>query len=320
MGDNTIELSYIITTFNKLNYLKITLPSLIEACKKNEEIVVIDGGSSDGTKEYLENLYANHKIHVFISEKDFGEAHGYNKALLIAKGELIKIISDDDIYAFDEIQKCKKFMLENEEIDLLASNVIQVNLLSGSKTAAYYIKNQELDFIDWKNGNRPNTFFSGLTLMIRKTSLPLLGLLNNYFKMVDLEYCVRVTSIKSKIAYYTNALVVSTINADSNSKLFVEKYEKEQIKVSLTYEYFNTYLSNQRYYNPYSFKDSFKYLTNMFFNKLLRKNKFSNANYLIETDLFNEINVSSFEKIVNTCSKLIVEQNNINQGSFIIKN
>ena len=40
-------LSYVLTTFNKLDYLKITLPLLIEARKPDEEIVVVDGGSTD---------------------------------------------------------------------------------------------------------------------------------------------------------------------------------------------------------------------------------------------------------------------------------
>ncbi|MCU0361204.1 MAG: glycosyltransferase, partial [Bacteroidia bacterium] len=72
---NAFTLTYVLTTYNKLDYLKITLPFLIQACKKDEEIVVVDGGSSDGTKDFLENLLKENKIHQLLSQKDYGEAH-----------------------------------------------------------------------------------------------------------------------------------------------------------------------------------------------------------------------------------------------------
>jgi glycosyltransferase involved in cell wall biosynthesis len=93
-----IRLSYVLTTFNKLSYLKEILEDLINNCKEDEEIVISDGASSDGTITFLESLLRDGKIHQFVSEKDFGEAHGFNKAILLANGELIKLISDDDIF------------------------------------------------------------------------------------------------------------------------------------------------------------------------------------------------------------------------------
>ena len=113
------KLSYILTTYNKLDYLKITLPYLLAACYPDEEIVIVDGGSSDGTVEYLQALLDQKKIHYFISEKDFGEAHGTNKAFLAAKGQLLKIITDDDVFDFEALQRCKKFMLEHPSVDIL---------------------------------------------------------------------------------------------------------------------------------------------------------------------------------------------------------
>ena len=122
MYNQEIKLSYVLTTFNKLPYLKHTIAELLEACTDDEEIVIYDGGSTDGTREYLEDLYKKGLIHQFSSEKDKGEANGYNKAILQANGELIKIITDDDIYAYDRIKQCKEFMLQNPEKDMLGSD------------------------------------------------------------------------------------------------------------------------------------------------------------------------------------------------------
>ena len=138
-SERTFNLSYVLTTFNKLSYLKVTLPSLIEACEEDEEIVVYDGGSTDGTREYLEQLYRENKIHQFVSEKDYGEANGYNKAMLDARGAIIKIISDDDAYEFESIHYCKRYMIEHPEIHLVASDGFGVNnLLQHNKFTRRY--------------------------------------------------------------------------------------------------------------------------------------------------------------------------------------
>ena len=84
-----IKLSYVITTFNKLPYLKEVMRLLLQNVQPDEEIVIVDGASTDGTKEYLQNLYNEGLIQQLISEKDLGEAHGFNKALLLAKGDLV---------------------------------------------------------------------------------------------------------------------------------------------------------------------------------------------------------------------------------------
>ena len=104
MNFNEKNLSYVLTTYNKLSYLKVTVPQLLAACDEDDEIVVYDGGSTDGTREYFQKLFEEGKIHQFKSEKDFGEANGYNKAMLAAKGKIIKIISDDDAYYFPGIK------------------------------------------------------------------------------------------------------------------------------------------------------------------------------------------------------------------------
>jgi glycosyltransferase involved in cell wall biosynthesis len=225
-----VDLSYVLTTFNKLKYLQITLPRLVDACAENEEIVIYDGGSSDGSLEYLQDLFSRGLIHQFKSEKDYGEANGYNKAMIAARGELIKIISDDDVYDYNAIRKCKEFMLEKKEIHLVAADGFGVNNLL--QRNQFSRKNAINDFFIWKKTRKP-FIFCGLSIMLRKDALPLLGFWSTNYLIIDFEYTLRVSAGKAKIGWYTGMVYVNIVNDRSNSgnnwrRIEIEKEKLEQ--------------------------------------------------------------------------------------------
>ena len=71
---------------------KITLGKLLDELQPGEEIVIVDGGSTDGSKKYLQTLFDKGKIHQYVSEPDHNQAHAWNKAMLMARGIIIKKI------------------------------------------------------------------------------------------------------------------------------------------------------------------------------------------------------------------------------------
>jgi glycosyltransferase involved in cell wall biosynthesis len=232
---NAITLSYILTTYNKLPYLSVTLPLLIANKKTDEEIVIVDGGSTDGTIEYLDKLFKEKKIDQFLSEKDAGEAHGTNKAMLMAKGALIKIITDDDVFHFNTIRVCKTFMLTHTSIDMLGFNGFGFNT---NQIANIFTKtDQTSGFKRWKITGEP-FLFSGLSFMMRRSSLAYLGLFNVNYMIVDYEYAIRVTAMKTELAFYTGMGYVNIVNPKSNSHKFYETLHKERRKLSKIYPSF----------------------------------------------------------------------------------
>ena len=234
MFERKVALSYVLTTYNKLSYLQTTLPSLIDACSADEEIVVYDGGSTDGTNEFLHELFMAGKIHQFVSEKDYGEANGYNKAMLSAKGEIIKIISDDDAYDFKAIRFCRDFMLDNKQIHLVAADGFGVNNLL--QTNEFYRRYAINDFKLWKEQKQP-FIFCGLSILLRKDAIPLLGLWNTNYLIIDFEYSLRVTAGKANIGWFSGVNYVNIVNARSNSGTQWKRMEIEKEQLEL--QYFN---------------------------------------------------------------------------------
>ena len=70
-------LSIITVNYNNLSGLKKTLDSVISQTSKDFEWIVIDGGSTDGSKELLEEY--SDKISYWVSEKDHGIYEAMNK-------------------------------------------------------------------------------------------------------------------------------------------------------------------------------------------------------------------------------------------------
>lgn len=208
-----INLSYVLTTRNKLAYLKEILPTLIAAKQSDEEIMVADGASTDGTVEYLRQLYEQNKIDFFISEPDKGEAHGFNKLMAAARGDMIKLITDDDAFYYPSIRACKEFMLTHPEIDFLSTEGIRYR---NNPVDPYGPMFSQSLFERWQKDHTPFAF-CGLGIMIRKSSLPLLGYLHTGFIRVDAEYALRVTAGKAKLAWYTGECFAHILNENSTS-------------------------------------------------------------------------------------------------------
>jgi glycosyltransferase involved in cell wall biosynthesis len=231
----TFGISYIIATRNRLPFLKITLEKLISEIQPDEEIVVVDGNSTDGSKQYLQTLFDNGKIHQFVSEPDKNQAHAWNKAMLMANGAIIKKIIDDDVFCYKAIRKCKNYMLQNPKVDVVISN----DLVSSIHNYKEIGKSSRLSqFEKWKRGMAPSFTFGDVHLLIRRSSLAYIGLYNTAFVMLDWEYSLRISYLKSNIVYYTGYNALSVAHPQTVSSLKNDKLTEEQGKRGCVfYEY-----------------------------------------------------------------------------------
>jgi len=210
------SLSYVLTTYNKLPYLRQVLERLIAARQPDEEIIVADGGSKDGTGDYLRDLYKQGRIQQLVSEPDKGEAHGFNKGMLMARGQLIKIITDDDAFCYPAIQEAKQFMLTHPEVDVLSGNTGLIRLEDLSYATLY--DDVADNFRRWLD-NKDVVWMIGLPLIIRRKSLALTGLFHTGSVQVDTEFTYRITSLNVNLAWSTAMLSVRIENPQSNFRV-----------------------------------------------------------------------------------------------------
>lgn len=86
--------SVVIPTYNRLPYLKKCISSILESDFANYEIIVVNDGSSDGTREYLDGL-SKDKIRVFHHEQNTGVSQARNTGIRLAKHDLVAFTDDD---------------------------------------------------------------------------------------------------------------------------------------------------------------------------------------------------------------------------------
>jgi glycosyltransferase involved in cell wall biosynthesis len=101
---NSFPLVSIVTSvYNSVDTIEETILSVKNLNYKNIQYLIIDGGSTDGTLNIIENHLDF--IDVFISEKDNGIYDAWNKGVINSKGEWILFLGADDKLKFDSIDK-----------------------------------------------------------------------------------------------------------------------------------------------------------------------------------------------------------------------
>tara|TARA_R110002096_G_scaffold256795_1_gene450106 strand:+ start:12264 stop:13046 length:783 start_codon:yes stop_codon:yes gene_type:complete len=98
------KISIITVTYNNLEGLKKTVDSVHSQTWKDYEFIIIDGGSKDGTANYLKSL--SNKIDYWVSEPDNGVYQAMNKGIKKATGDyLIFLNSGDHFYNNNVLKK-----------------------------------------------------------------------------------------------------------------------------------------------------------------------------------------------------------------------
>jgi glycosyltransferase involved in cell wall biosynthesis len=97
-------ISVVTVVYNDFNGLKKTVSSVESQLYSNIEYLIIDGASTDGTKEYLENYMIQGK---WISRPDKGIYDAMNKGIDLANGDFIIFMNaGDSFYSNNTIQDC----------------------------------------------------------------------------------------------------------------------------------------------------------------------------------------------------------------------
>lgn len=121
-----IKVSVIVPTYNEEKHIRACLDSIIENDLKEIEIIVINDGSTDSTKEILEEYKNKYDIIKVIEKENEGQGSARNIGIDLAKGEFITFVdADDEIYNNMLSKMYEK--LQKEQADICVCDYFEIN-------------------------------------------------------------------------------------------------------------------------------------------------------------------------------------------------
>lgn len=151
--------SIITVCYNAEDMIEQTIQSVLEQKCQDYEYIVVDGGSTDGTREIL-NKYEN-KLNKYISEPDEGIYDAMNKAARLANGRYIYYLNAGDWFYDKNVLKEVSTLIKKSKPELLLGyiKIIYQNY--------QVLKNTKISRMNLKLGKMPphqGSFFKLRTL------------------------------------------------------------------------------------------------------------------------------------------------------------
>lgn len=97
------RVSILLTCYDHLDYLPACWQSILDQTYRDFEIIALDDGSTDGTREWL-RAHAK-EARVVFNERNLGTYGTLNRGLELATGEFIAILNDDDVWMPHKLER-----------------------------------------------------------------------------------------------------------------------------------------------------------------------------------------------------------------------
>lgn len=204
-----MKLSIITINYNNLEGLKKTLKSVFDQSFRDFEYIIIDGGSTDGSKEYLEKY--DDKISYWVSEIDDGIYNAMNKGIKIVNGEFLLFLNSGDYLFSEEILEILVYY--SQGVDIIYGDLI----FEGNSKKFEIGKSLDLKYF------LSNTIGHAASI-IKKDLFNLIGLYNEENKIVsDWEFFVKAVVIHNvKYLHVGEVITVYQNGGISTSNEFTE--------------------------------------------------------------------------------------------------
>ncbi len=110
--------SIILPTFNRAHFLPDAFEAIKEQSFSDWELIIVDDGSKDNTKEIVDKFKReiSQKV-IYLYQENKGPAAARNKGLEYARGKYIAFCDSDDIWLSHHLEKCVDALEKNSDID-----------------------------------------------------------------------------------------------------------------------------------------------------------------------------------------------------------
>ena len=232
------NISVVIPAYNEEKYLGKCIKSVLNSDYKKEkmEIIVVNDGSSDGTKEIAESYGKKYKNIKIINKENTGKADSLNKGIENAKGEIIFTLDADSYIKRKSIKKVLRYF--DDDVAAVTSAV----KIERKKKNGIVENLQRIEYIFTIFNRKIFSFIDSVYVTpgplsaFRSEVLKEVGGFNSKNIMEDQEMAYRIQSANYRIESCTNAIVFT--KPPENLKSFYKqrvRWQRGGIRNALDY-------------------------------------------------------------------------------------
>jgi glycosyltransferase involved in cell wall biosynthesis len=219
--------SIITPSYNQGQFLEATLCSVLEQDYPHLEYIVIDGGSSDDSRQIIER-YAP-RLACWESQPDRGQAHAINKGLKHAKGDILGWLNSDDVLLPGVASKVAQLFAQNPQVDVIYGRLGRIDA-SGRLIPTPLLPKDRVEFgLDGLLGecvvNQPGSFW-------RRAVMERVGLLDEQLRYsLDYDYWIRMALAGARFMRLDDILASFRLSSGSKTVGQTVAMAQEQLRV-----------------------------------------------------------------------------------------
>lgn len=221
--------SIITVVYNGEKYIEQTIKSVLDQSYQNIEYIVIDGASTDNTLTIIQR-YASRITHL-LSEPDQGLYYAMNKAIGLAKGEIIGILNAGDFYLKNTVERIVEANKKAE------ANLFYGDWITATEHEGHCSFKREYSDINQMNYKQS---IAHPTCFIKKIVYENIGLFNTKYKLAsDYDFLLRCIKNGVRFQHIPKVITICRPGGLSNSyKCDFEAFKiQKEHKIPNPYKY-----------------------------------------------------------------------------------
>ncbi|WP_223701153.1 glycosyltransferase [Sutcliffiella deserti] len=193
------KVSVIVPTFNRCDYLEKALNSITDQTYENIEIIVVNDGSTDRTKEMLAKYPFPLKV---LSKENGGKATAINTALPYVTGEYVWIFDDDDLAFPAKLQLQIRQFERNPDVGLIHTSAIITKVEDQKPTFQGYWHAESSTYEEQVIKKFRGNYYFSPTVIVKKSVLDQAGFFDeNLIRAQDYDMWFRVSTLTKVAAF-----------------------------------------------------------------------------------------------------------------------
>jgi len=221
------KVSVIIPAYNCASFVNETIDSILNQTYQDFEIILVDDGSTDNTKEVVRKYGDKIK---YLYQQNSGVSAARNKGIGVSRGKYIAFLDHDDLWLPERLEKQVKFLDENPEVPLVFSDSYCTDWAGSILERSFEERSPHRGSIF--NELFIKNFIPTQTVLVRKEIFNIVGNFNPQLKVVqDYDLWLRIAE-RFQIDYINQPLAKHRVHEGSFSKYNVDIWAYETFSIT----------------------------------------------------------------------------------------